>query len=142
MRPQLWLRAFANAPARLRWLGIEAALELLRARCLTLLPPRIYTRTFSTPAKNAHGDMDAREIGKIVATVAHGLPFRALCLQQVIATQRMLARRGCRSTIKLGVRRDETAPAQIGAHAWLLVGGQVVNGEGDLDQFSVIGTFP
>ena len=74
-----------------------------------------------------------------MATVATALPFRARCLQQVIATRRMLTRRGCPATIVLGVSRE--AGGELGAHAWLRVGGQIVSGDGPLHRFSVIGTF-
>ncbi|MEM7507957.1 MAG: lasso peptide biosynthesis B2 protein [Pseudomonadota bacterium] len=141
MRPLIWLGAFRRASWNRRLLGLEAAAELLRARILTALPARIYTRALGdagTPATNPVTPQEvskAAEIGKLVATIAKGLPIRAVCLQQVIATRRMLLRRGLRGTVRLGVREG------LHAHAWLHLGENVVSGDGDLDKFAVIGTF-
>lgn len=141
MRPLVWLRALARASWPRRLLGAEAVLELVRARILTALPAQVYTRALGqagAPMTERVAPRDrarAAEIGEVVATIAHGLPFRAVCLQQVIATRRMLLRRGLRGTVRLGVRDG------LQAHAWLHLGGDVISGDGDLDQFAVIGTF-
>ncbi|MEM7177280.1 MAG: lasso peptide biosynthesis B2 protein [Pseudomonadota bacterium] len=144
MRPLIWWRAWSRAQWRRRWLGLEAGAELVRARLLTLMPTRVYTRalgglTGETAAVSADSAQQglAEEIGEIVRTVAGAMPFRALCLQQVIAARRMLSRRNCRSVVVLGVRPENIRDA----HAWLRVGSKVVSGDGDLERFSVIAEF-
>ncbi|MEM8793225.1 MAG: lasso peptide biosynthesis B2 protein [Pseudomonadota bacterium] len=124
------------------WLTVaEAAGELAIARIATLMPPRIYTRLLGQRnALNAEAEQDARqarELGVLLERVGTALPFRALCLQQVIALRRMLRRRGLNSTVTLGL-----APDQVGdAHAWLSVGGQIVSGEDGVERFHVIAEF-
>lgn len=143
MRPLTWWRAWSRASWHRRCLGVEAAVELAWARLLTLMPTRIYTKalgalneeTTGTPSPN--DQRLAEEIGGLVRTVAAAMPFRALCLQQVIAARRMLIRRSCRSVVVLGVRPENIRDA----HAWLKVGTKVVSGDGDLDRFSVIAEF-
>lgn len=144
------IRGFVRAPAPRRWLALEAAGHLVRARFLTLAPPRIYTRALGTLGAAVGDDQQppealAAEIGAMVARVAAVLPFRARCLQQSIAVRRMLLRRGFRVSVYLGVSRsraDRAAP-ELGraAHAWVEAGGQVVGGAGELDRYVVVARF-
>ncbi|MEM7238095.1 MAG: lasso peptide biosynthesis B2 protein, partial [Pseudomonadota bacterium] len=91
-----------------------------------------------TTRQQSGGDHhQAEQIGKIVANVAVRLPFRALCLQQVIAVRRMLARRDFASMIFLGVREENISEA----HAWLTVGETVVSGGENLSAFRVLSAF-
>lgn len=143
MRTPGWARAMLYAPWRRRFMAFEAVLELIRSRIFTLLPARVYTRTLGIPGATEEHQTDpadqemAAEIGKLVARVATYLPFRALCLQQVIAVRRMLRRRNCNAVIFLGVRAENINDA----HAWLKVGQKVVSGDGDLARYSVLAAF-
>jgi hypothetical protein len=124
---------------------------LARARLITLLPARIYTRDFGSmngvpdAAELAVCPEEASEIGRMVETVAQAMPFRALCLQQAVATRRMLRRRGMRATVYLGVKckaaADDMPGEDSAAHAWVKVGSQVVNGGGNLGDYAVVGRF-
>jgi len=146
------LGAFARAPSARKRLALEAAWALALARVATLGPARRYTRKLGAlGAAERAADPDqlaaAREIGHVVAVTAASMPFRAVCLQQAIATRRMLARRAIPATVHLGLARsaaeergDAAAPAYA-AHAWVTCAGQVVNGEIDLDRYVVVGTF-
>ncbi|MEL6477990.1 MAG: lasso peptide biosynthesis B2 protein [Pseudomonadota bacterium] len=125
-----------------RRIGLEAVLELCRARVLTLLPPRIYTRALGQPSSGMPDTSPAdlqqvRRFASTVERVAERMPFRAQCLQQVIATRRMLRRRGLGATIYLGVARE----GDLSAHAWIMVGDEVISGDTSVDGFAVIGTF-
>jgi len=143
--------SFLRAPGRRQALALEAVGELARARLITLLPARIYTRDFGT-MNGASGaaavdacPAAAAEIGRMVEAVARAMPFRALCLQQAVAARRMLRRRGLRATVCLGVKRNaadgDTAGQGSAAHAWVEVGSQVVNGDGDLGDYAVVARF-
>ncbi len=145
------IASFLRAPGRRQALALEAAGELARARLITLLPARIYTRDFGS--MNAAPDAAvaaacpeaASEIGRMVETVARAMPFRALCLQQAVAARRMLRRRGVRATVYLGVKRNAAARNMAGqgsaAHAWVEVGSQVVNGDGNLGDYAIVARF-
>lgn len=149
------MAAFLHAPMRRKGLAFEAFAELARARLLTLLPARIYTAQLGVmcdaeavdqPDGTADPDAEwAEEIGRVVERVARSAPFRALCLQQAIAVRRMLARRGLRATVLLGVSRmaaDRAEPRNgIAAHAWVKVGARVINGDSNLANYTVVARF-
>lgn len=128
------LRAFHSSDARQRRMALEAVAELVRARFVTLLPARIYCRDFGSiggqgSAESASAGAAAAEVGRMVERVAAAMPFRALCLQQAIATSRMLRRRGVRPTVCLGLKPgDASAAAGLAAHAWVEVGTEIVSG--------------
>jgi Transglutaminase-like superfamily len=143
--------AFLRAPMNLKHLALEAAWELLRARILTLRPATVYSPAFGTlveaepVAGLVSSHAEAKEIGHVVDVVGRCLPFRALCLQQVIAVRRMLTRRGIPAVVYLGVARDRTdrARADLGhaAHAWVSVGAKVISGDGVLDKYAIVARF-
>lgn len=142
--------SFFRLSARHRRMALEAGWELLRARLDTVRPASHYTRHFGTlgaePAEAApEQELLAAEIGAVVERVAARLPFRALCLQQALATRRMLRRRGVPATVFLGLLRDPAARQGGGAddraHAWVQSGSRVVSGDRDLDRFAVVGAF-
>lgn len=154
MNPHRAARAFLRAPAGKRRLALEALAELARARLVTLMPARVYTADLgvlaAAPAEEAEaaGAADcerAAEIGRVVAAVAGAVPFRALCLQQAIAVRRMLRRRGIPATVHLGfsrgLRQAVEGRADLAAHAWVTVGRRVVNGDANLDDYTVVARF-
>ncbi len=145
------IASFLRAPGRRRALALEAVGELARARLITLLPARIYTRDFGT-MNDASGAVAvaecpeaAAEIGRMVETVARAMPFRALCLQQAVAARRMLRRRGVQATVYLGVNCASAGRKGAGqgtaAHAWVEVGSRVVNGDANLGDYAVVARF-
>lgn len=67
----------------------------------------------------------ARHVCRRVAQIATRVPWRTSCLVQAVAGCLLLRRRGIAATIRLGVKKDNGA---LAAHAWLMVGGQVVLG--------------
>jgi len=145
------ISAFLLAPATRKGLALEAAWELLRARILTLRPATVYSPAFGTlvetepSAGPVTGRTEAEEIGHVVEVVGRCLPFRALCLQQVIAVRRMLTRRGIPAVVYLGVARDQADRARpdLGraAHAWVVVGSRVVSGDGVLEKYAIVARF-
>jgi hypothetical protein len=60
-----------------------------------------------------------------VSRMARFIP-RATCLTQAVAAQAMLARRGDRTLVSVGVRTGNLGNAE--AHAWLVRGGEVLLG--------------
>ena len=146
------IAAFLAAPSARRRLALEAGWELLRARVLTLCPAPVYSTSLgrlveadepeTAPLSNIWRDQ-ASEIGRVVASVAARLPFRAACLQQAIAVRRMLRRRDISAMVYLGIARDrgERAQASQAAHAWVTVGTRVVSGDGVIEKFAIVARF-
>ncbi len=150
------LGAFRRAPASRRGLVLEAVKALVRARLVTLGPTRKYAHHLGEMSNDAAdgavlpvadpaaADI-AAEIGRVVERTARWMPFRARCLQQAVATRRMLAARGLPATVFLGVNRDAAARRsgdRSAAHAWVTSGGRVVAGDvPGLAGFVVVGRF-
>ncbi len=170
MSPVRALRAFLRAPGARRRLALEALAELARARVVTWMPARVYTADLgvlaaangagaggdeaaASEAGTQAGEDDhaerAAEIGRVVAGVARAMPFRALCLQQAIAVRRMLRRRGMTATVLLGIshnrrqadKGNDRGRVETAAHAWVTVGARVINGDGDLGDYTVVARF-
>lgn len=76
----------------------------------------------------------ARATGREVARMARRAPFAAVCLPQAMAAHWLLARRGIPSRIVIGSRRNEADRALL-LHAWLMVGGEVVTGASEREEF-------
>lgn len=142
---------FAHLKGRLDQVGwrlaAEACLELAWARVVTCLPASRYLGDTHAPVAAA-GPPDvgrASQVGQVVEAVARRMPFRARCLQQALATRRMLRRRGCASTLVLALNPAPAERADPGrgqaAHAWVRVGETVVCGGGRSDDFVVLGQF-
>ena len=146
-RPSIGI--FVRLPARVQLLAVEAAWQLARARIRTMQSPLKYmpflgqegTATGTLSPQEQHR---AAEIGAVVERVSRVMPFRALCLQQAMATQGMLRRRGLKATVYLGLATD---PEKRGkgsvdpAHAWVKAGDVVVNGQQNLGEYTVLGRF-
>lgn len=135
-----------------RALLIEAALGLLEAR-LTLLVvpfPRLARRfgslaapTDSRMSKEANMNHDqariAEGVGWAVTRAARYVPFRAVCLPQAIAAQKMLRRRGVASRMHFGVMRERET--KLFTHAWLDAAGVEVTGNPVTNRFAEIACF-
>lgn len=119
----------APRDARTLLLGLEAAVELLRARVeVRVLQDRSLLRRLGAPADDAVTDSHAdgyREAGRAVGAIARRIPGESTCLAQALAGQRMLARRRLPNELHLGVASGR----ELRAHAWLTSGGRPVVGQ-------------
>ena len=86
---------------------------------------------YEASAPSARRTADAREHQRRVwasAVVSHALFPRRPCLPQSLATRYLLARAGCSTELRIGVRRQG---AGLAAHAWLEKDGvPVIDAEG------------
>lgn len=111
-------------------LAVEALAALTLATVAVHAVPRgRLTRLLGRPAPAepvpaGEPDQRARRVGRAVERVAALLPWRPACLPQAIATRAMLRRRGVPCEGHLGI--VSTSPLE--AHAWITVGGRVVQG--------------
>jgi hypothetical protein len=133
------LRTLAVAGPEAQALVVEAALRLLTARVELAFRPfaQIAGRLGDFVAVDAPDTADrptmpgpnarrtARRIGWAVRATAAFMPFRAACLQQAVAAQAMLRRRGITGVVHLGMdRRGDRREA----HAWLEAAGVRMTG--------------
>lgn len=131
-------------------MALEAAWFLALSRIATLGHPSRYTKRLGdmqgTPIAAPPDQVTvAAEIGHVVTITAAAMPFRAVCLQQAMAVRRMLDRRGIPATVHLGLSRDpakrNSDTSDTAAHAWVVAGDRVVNGDINLDDYVIVGTF-
>ena len=80
-----------------------------------------------------------QQVAWAVRVASRHLPWECMCLVQAIAAKVVLARRGCPSTLYLGVAKD--AHGALQAHAWLRSANGFVTGGPGADRFTVISTF-
>lgn len=133
------LRTFLTAGRRRQLLVAEVACRLLAARlALLAIPFAKMSRQFGTfvapddPRVNAPIPLDPRSAGLVedigwgIRATAPFMPFQSLCLQQAMAAQAMLRRRGIACRMHFGAGRNGTG-AMI-AHAWVEAAGIEVTG--------------
>jgi hypothetical protein len=152
VNPAFLLRAWRGINRAGLRLILETGFELVRARIVTCLSPDKYlsapTDPMQPPAPRSLATEIAAEallIGNTIEAVARRMPFRAECLQQALAAQRMLQRRGYPATLSLALstyHEDRAAPQRgRAAHAWVSIGDTVICGDGDLSRYAVIACF-
>ncbi|UUR08406.1 lasso peptide biosynthesis B2 protein [Sphingomonas glaciei] len=120
---------------------VEASLALAAASAATrLLPFKRYIGLGARPLP-AKKVMATPEIGRIVDALGRRLPFRAVCLQQGIALQWMLRRRGVEAILHYGVQLPKPS-GEIRAHVWVSVGGQVLIGAPQHADYTEVAHYP
>jgi hypothetical protein len=138
-----WRRAIELSWADL-FLLAEAFVRLGLVRLMiVLLPFRVIAKHLGEQhTETPHDDDPAkadllRRVRWAVLAASRRTPWRSKCLEQGIASKRMLRARGIETTLYLGVARGE----KIDAHAWLRAGSFDVCG-GDLaNRFTVVSKF-
>ena len=125
---------------------LEAATFLGVARFAVLvLPFRWVIRASGESEADLDGDAGWRpaesveRVGWGVGVVARFTPWDSNCLAQALAAKRMLERRRIRSTLYLGVRKDDRG--QLQAHAWLRWGDQLITGGRGHEDYAVVASF-
>ena len=136
-RPPLQRRLLLTALASV--LAVRLALWCFPYRTVRRLTS---VQVASTPTPPLPSD-DGRDrlVGAVASAVRSASRYvpRATCLTQSLVTERMLARRGRSSTLRIGVARD--ASGAFEAHAWLEHAGRVIIGDdGNLERFALMPT--
>lgn len=96
----------------LRWLRFGTLSHWLRWRLLRPAPASAETELHST-----------ERIRRWVDAAANHHLIEMTCLRRALVLQRLLAGRGVKSRLRLGVRHED---GSVAAHAWLECGGGVV----------------
>lgn len=128
-----------------RWLIAEAVFSLGAARAMILLVPFRWIAPWLERKPRGSGrptEPDPVLTGSVrraVTITANHVPWNAVCLPQAMAAKFMLARRGCPSTLHLGVAR--TGADALTAHAWLEAGNAIVVGERGVDSVTPVAHF-
>jgi hypothetical protein len=138
--------ATPSRPVRLRpsdWLLLAEALAALALASLAiaLLPFRRVAAAASAPARRtAPRDPElVRRVRWAVQAWGRRVPWRAVCFQRGLALHWMLRRRGVRSVLLYGARREGDG---LAAHVWVDVDGATVIGGEDAANFACLARFP
>jgi hypothetical protein len=134
------LRKFLALPAADRWLLVKAALLLEAIKLGMVLLPfrtlrRLAGRAAGAPARRPRrGYASAERVTWAVEAASRHTPGVKSCLNQALAAQVLLARRGHPALVRIGVARGEGGRFQ--AHAWVESGGEVVVGGSGHERFT------
>ena len=112
-------------------LGIRLGLALLSFQRLRKGLVQI-SRVTSYTQQKLPRDIDdtnrvVRQVVWAVEKSAQLMPGGAKCLAKALATQVLLARRGCEGELKIGVAKNDQG--QLEAHAWIVKDQQVIMGK-------------
>lgn len=122
---------------------VEAVLELGLARARVALRPfrDVAGAASRTPLGLQGESVSARlVVAWAVTTAARRAPWRAKCLEQGLAAQAMLRRRGVEGVLHYGLRRGKVG--DLDAHVWVTAGGCDVVGGGLATDYVELARFP
>jgi hypothetical protein len=122
---------------------IEAAYELaVASAAVATLPFRRAIARGSTPlAPVRSGAATVHSLVWAVETAARRLPWRSVCIEQGIAAQRMLRRRGIDARLHYGAS-NQGASGKLEAHVWVTVDRIPVIGGAEAERFAEIAAYP
>jgi hypothetical protein len=125
------------------WLLLAEALAALAlaSAAIALLPFRRIAAAASARGRRApHADAETvRRVRGAVQGWARRVPWRAVCFQRGLALHWMLRRRGIRSVLLYGARREGEG---LSAHVWVDVDGETVIGGEEAPSFACLARFP
>ena len=122
---------------------VEAMLELGLARSRVALRPfaEVAQAASRSPSVVAGETAEARlQVAWAVTVAARRAPWRAKCLEQGLAAQSMLRRRGVASVLHYGLGRDPAG--DLAAHVWVTAGGEDVVGGAQAEGYVEMVRFP
>lgn len=136
-----WISLWRALGRQRRLLLIEATLALLVASAAVRVLP--FKRAIRLGAR----DLPARTTREIsadarwaVEAMSRRVPWRAVCIEQGLALQWMLRRRGADAKLHYGIARDEQG--ELNAHVWVVDGGRIVIGGEEAPKFRSVATYP
>lgn len=120
---------------------VEAVAALLAAwAAVRFLPFRRAVASGSRALGTSAVAVDLDAISRSVAVAGKRVPWRAVCLQQGLALQWMLRRRGIDARLHYGVGYGASADLQ--AHVWVTVGDDIVIGAEQVPLVKCVASYP
>jgi hypothetical protein len=113
----------------------------LASLAIALLPfRRVAAAASATGRRSPRTDPETvRRARSAVTGWSRRVPWRAVCFQKGLALHWMLRRRGIRSVLLYGARRDGD---RLAAHVWVDVDGETVIGGEEAPDFACLARFP
>jgi len=139
-------KKFLKLKPEYRLLLTEAYLSLGLSRFILLtikfkkIAPRLgrHMRKASDEASESQ-IYKARKVGWAVGVMSRHTFWESKCLVQAMAAKLMLNRRKLKSTLYLGMAKDENG--NLIAHAWINSCGLTLTGGRNMDEFTVVSVF-
>lgn len=128
---------------RRQWRMLAAAAATL-VRVNAILKWRSFERAVrfgAVPLGRPVRGADVETIVWAVRASARRVPFRAVCIEQGLAAQRMMRRAGIDALLHCGARPGMGGD-DLSAHVWVSVDGRIVIGAEEAVKFSEVATFP
>ncbi len=130
-----------------RWLHVEAALSLVVARLVYVVPFKWLTQLLGTVApspllaalRDDRERLQALRVSRATTAVADFFPWESSCLVRAVAACVMLRRRGLPGVLHCGVRLDAHAP--LTAHAWVTCADMAIVGTETAPNYAPIAAF-
>ncbi|WP_420030932.1 lasso peptide biosynthesis B2 protein [Sphingomonas flavescens] len=118
----------------------EAVVHLLRAWSAVRFLPFRWAVTSGSARVGKKPSADADRLAWAVSAAGAHVPWRAVCLEQGLALQRMLRRRGVDARLQYGIGHSNAGELQ--AHVWVSVGDRIVIGGEQAPDFKCVATYP
>lgn len=131
---------FARLPWSDRLLLVEALSTLAVASLAIRVMPFRRIAAYAARAPRGQGEADVARLRWAVQACRRRVRWRAVCFQSGLALHAMLRRRGVPSVLHYGIAKD--SDAEIKAHVWLSVGGDVVLGGAEATGYTCVASFP
>lgn len=125
-------RAFARLAQQERQLLLEAFITL--AICQVRLRVQSAARLQAWASRLGHKTIAVDRLAWAVGAASRRMP-RATCLCRALALQRLLAKNGHGSELRIGVEKDN---GRLGAHAWLIHNDQVLIGGSQSEKYELL----
>jgi len=129
------LRALVQLTSEDRWLLTQAFIAMVICRVRLRVHNIEKLRVWA-----AHPGNGATAVDRLVwaVEVASRRMPGATCLCRALALQRMLAKNGYGSELRIGIEKNDD---QFGAHAWLVHSDRVLIGDSQLEKFQLLATW-
>lgn len=130
---------FFSLAANEKWLFLEAVYLALWSRIFIGFFP---FKKFAVHLGNAreikldstaHNNLLIKDICNAMKRSSRYLPFKRKCLIDAVIVKKMLEKRGIKTTLYLGVSKKEQN--EMIAHAWLVLGNEVIVGKQGMEKF-------
>ena len=111
---------------------------------IVFLPMPAYVKSFGQKGEEESDTDDTQDniIRKVQSAIRRAdsiLPWKSKCLTEAVATKRLLKKFNLKSTLFLGVAKDESQ--KVIAHAWLKWGDRIISGERGHEKFTIVQKF-
>lgn len=131
---------FAKMESRRRQLLVRAAFALTAASFAVAALPFRHAMKFGPIPLGRRKDLDPAECVWAIEAASYRLPWRTMCIEKGLATQRLLRASGVDAALHYGARNNPD-DRTLEAHVWVTVGGTTVIGDESPLQFTELATY-